>query len=147
MGLSPSLPSNASKVPKGAQAIDQNVNEIVIRLRDANDMFKICAFLHQTGAKITAANQCQDGKCFVWVEKTTSNGGKLPDDLTSSYDVDISQTSCPRKGTHRICFDQCTYTQLLEIRKQYETQGFNVSAVSPATQLATKQLYFDSGIT
>lgn len=138
MGTSQSRPL----LPRQFEPIEsEDASEIVIQLKDAREIYKLCTYLHQTGVNIMATNECNNGKCFVWLQKSPEISSNLSECYCGTFQLEPLNNP-KSKGTHRLSFSNCTYADLIEHRKHYESM-YPVSAQSPVTQLGVKHLYFD----
>ncbi len=121
--------------PVIGEPVDENRNEIVIRLRSPEQFLEICSSLALSGVKPTAVSESPD-KTLIWIKQ--SDAAALCD---ASCSVETLPCAFAPKGTHKVVFHGRTHVELLMQKRQLEDQGYEVSATSSPTELGEKTLY------
>jgi len=134
-----------SHVPLHARPIEAHQPEIVIKLKDPQDIYRICSYLQNAHIPIIATNTCKESKdCFIWLEKTEGWEIKMSEDACGDFPLVPCQNP-PSKGTYALTLPQeITAYDLKKTREEYEKKGFHVSAESPPTNIGKQTLYFNS---
>ena len=134
-----------SRVPLGATPMNESSGEVIVRLRNPEEIYKVCAKLHKSGVPLTGVqygDPAINTPCYIWMKQSPATNQALTSDNYCSGYPTLPCDHQKSKGTHQLEVPSKTQLQMNALRKQYESQGFRVTAQSPPTEFGNKTLYF-----
>ena len=142
MGGSESTAVYVQRLPPEATSLPRNASngEVVVRLRNHEEMLRVCGKLSLSHVPITAVNK--PDPCYLWLQRCPALDTLLTEHSCAGFPTLPCPVSQPSKGTHQVSFHGKTQLEIEQLRENFEKQGFRVTAQSPPTEFGKKTLFF-----